>query len=139
MFPTVTNGDRDMRNWSVVLLALSVLVVSGCASSGNKHLQKETETSVQTKIQEGKTTKTLVKGMFGSPDSVNFTDGGKEVWKYSFAKVKVSGKSFIPFYGLFHNGATGTKKELTILFDGDIVQKYTMSESAIDSKSGWAD
>ena len=113
--------------------------MAGCASSGNKHIQKETETSVQTKIQEGKTTKSEVKGMFGSPDAVNFTDGGKEIWKYSFAKVKVSGKSFIPFYGLFHNGTTGTKKELTILFDGDKVQKYTMSESAIDTKSGWAD
>ena len=102
-------------------------------------MKNESETSVQTKIKEGKTTKAQVKQMFGSPDSVNFTDNGKEVWKYTFAKMKVSGKSFIPFYGLFHNGASGTKKELTILFDGDVIQKYTMSESAVESKSGWAD
>lgn len=122
----------------VGVIALSLLT-AGCVSSGNKKLQKETETSVQSKIQEGKTNKNEVKGMFGSPDSVNFTDGGNEIWKYNFAKVKVNGTSFIPFYGLFHNGTTGTNKELTILFNGDTVKKFTMSESAIDTKSGWAD
>lgn len=122
----------------ITVVALSILL-AGCMSSGNKQLKNESETSVQTKIIEGKTTKTDVKGMFGSPESVNFTDGGNEIWKYAFAKMKVSGKSFIPFYGLFHNGASGTKKELTILFNGDTVKKYTMSESAMESKSGWAD
>lgn len=113
--------------------------MAGCASSGNQQLKNETETSVQTKIQEGKTTKSEVKTTFGSPDSVSYTDGGNEIWKYSFSKVKVNGTSFIPFYGLFHNGTNGTKKELTILFKDDKVQKYTMAESAINTKSGWAD
>ncbi|MEE4409760.1 MULTISPECIES: hypothetical protein [unclassified Serratia (in: enterobacteria)] len=94
---------------------------------------------MQSKIKEGVTTKAQLKTMLGSPDSVSFTDGGKEIWKYVHAKVKVSGKTFIPFYGLFHNGTNGTKKELTILFNGDVVEKYTMSESAIETKSGWAD
>lgn len=128
-----------MKRIAMIALIATSLILAGCASSGNKHLQKETETSVQTKIVEGKTTKSEVKAMFGSPEAVSFTDGGNEIWKYAFAKIKISGKSFIPFYGLFHNGATGTKKELTILFNGDVVKKYTMSESAIDSKSGWAD
>jgi len=78
---------------------------------------------MQSKIKEGDTTKGQVKEMLGSPDNVSFTDGGKEIWKYSFAKVKVDGKSFIPFYGLFHNGTNGTKKELTLLFKDDTVEK----------------
>ncbi|MGE6979964.1 hypothetical protein [Kluyvera intermedia] len=119
-------------------VALSV-AITGCVSSGNQQLKKETETSVQSKIQEGKTTKAEVKTFFGSPDAVSYTDGGNEIWKYSFAKVKVNGTSFIPFYGLFHNGTNGTKKELTILFKDNTVQKYTMAESAINTKSGWAD
>lgn len=123
-------------------IALATLIaanLAGCASSGNQQLKNETETSVQSKIQEGKTTKAEVKSFFGSPDAVSYTDGGNEVWKYAFAKVKVNGTTFIPFYGLFHNGTNGTKKELTILFKDDKVQKYTMSESAINTKSGWAD
>lgn len=114
-------------------------LLAGCASSGNKQLQNENEVSVQSKLKEGQTTKAQVKADFGSPDGVNFTDGGKEIWKYAFAKVKINGTTFIPFYGLFHNGTNGTKKELTILFNGDVVEKYTMSESAIQTKSGWAD
>jgi len=115
------------------------LTLAGCASSGNQQLSKESETSVQSKLQEGKTTKAEVKNTFGSPDNVSYTDGGNEIWKYSFAKVKVNGTSFIPFYGLFHNGTNGTKKELTILFKDDVVAKYTMAESAINTKTGWAD
>jgi len=57
-----------------------------------------------------------VKAFFGSLDGVSYTDGGNEIWKYSFAKV-----------------------ELNILFKNDTVQKYTMAESAINTKSGWAD
>lgn len=123
----------------IVAVAMVAFLLAGCASSGNKKLQKETEVSMQSKIKEGVTTKAQLKTMLGSPDNVSFTDGGKEIWKYVHAKVKVSGKSFIPFYGLFHNGTNGTKKELTILFSGDVVEKYTMSESAIETKSGWAD
>ena len=119
--------------------AMLAATVAGCASSGNQKLKNETETSVQNKIQQGKTTKAEVKSIFGSPDAVSYTDGGNEIWKYAFAKVKVNGTTFIPFYGLFHNGTNGTKKELTILFKDDKVQKYTMAESAINTKSGWAD
>ncbi|HBL7239214.1 TPA: hypothetical protein LS257_001836 [Serratia liquefaciens] len=123
----------------MVAAAMVAFLLAGCASSGNKKLQQETEVSMQGKIKEGVTTKAQLKTMLGSPDNVSFTDSGKEIWKYVHAKVKVSGKSFIPFYGLFHNGTNGTKKELTILFNGDVVEKYTMSESAIETKSGWAD
>lgn len=122
-----------------IMIALSAALLAGCASSGNQQLKNETEVSVQSKIQEGKTTKSEVKTFFGSPDAVSYTDGGKEIWKYSFAKVKINGTTFIPFYGLFHNGTNGTKKELTILYKNDVVEKYTMAESAINTKSGWAD
>lgn len=123
----------------IIIAAMMATLLAGCASSGNSKLKNETEVSMQSKIKEGDTTKGQVKEMLGSPENVSFTDGGKEIWKYSFAKVKVDGKSFIPFYGLFHNGTNGTKKELTLLFKNDTVEKYTMAESAISTRTGWAD
>lgn len=123
----------------IIIAAMMATLLTGCASSGNSKLKNETEVSMQSKIKEGDTTKGQVKEMLGSPENVSFTDGGKEIWKYSFAKVKVDGKSFIPFYGLFHNGTNGTKKELTLLFKNDTVEKYTMAESAISTRTGWAD
>lgn len=135
------NNTKGMiKEMKKILVATAIaLTLAGCASSGNQQLSKETEVSVKSKLQEGKTTKAEVKTTFGSPDSVSYTDGGNEIWKYAFAKVKVNGTTFIPFYGLFHNGTNGTKKELTILFKDDVVAKYTMAESAINTKSGWAD
>ncbi|KHS77032.1 lipoprotein [Pectobacterium brasiliense] len=127
-------------NKILIISALSLCVaLSGCASSGNKAIGSESEASVQTKITQGVTTKASVKASFGSPDSVNYTDGGKEIWKYVFAKANVDGKNFIPFYGMFHNSVHVNKKELTILFNGDIVEKYNMSESYSQTKSGLAD
>ncbi|GKX40422.1 hypothetical protein SOASR014_41610 [Pectobacterium carotovorum subsp. carotovorum] len=122
----------------VGMLSLSFLF-AGCASTGNKAIGNESEASVQTKITQGVTTKASVKASFGSPDSVNYTDGGKEIWKYIFAKAKMDGKNFIPFYGMFHNSVHVNKKELTILFNGDVVEKYNMSESYSQTRSGLSD
>ncbi|KAA9001776.1 hypothetical protein FJU30_05655 [Affinibrenneria salicis] len=128
-----------MKKIAVISMLMVSSVLAGCASSGNKAIGNETETSVQNKITQGVTDKASVKAAFGSPDSVNYTDGGKEIWKYVFAKANVDGKNFIPFYGLFHNSVHVNKKELTILFNGDIVEKYNMSESYSQTKSGLAD
>lgn len=65
----------------LVLAVAFAATLAGCASSGNQQLKNETETSVQTKIQEGKTSKSQVKTFFGSPDAVSYTDGGNEIWK----------------------------------------------------------
>lgn len=126
-----------MKN--AIAAGMVALLLAGCASSGNRALEKENQASVQSKIQKGVTTKQQVKTQFGDPMGVSFTDGGNEVWTYSLANVKLNGSTFIPFYGLFHNGSKAHVKQLVILFKNDIVEKYTMSESNTETKSGWAD
>ena len=122
-----------------IAAGMVALLLAGCASSGNRALEKENQVSVQSKIQKGITTKQQVKTQFGDPMGDSFTDGGNEVWTYSMANVKLNGSTFIPFYGLFHNGSKAHVKQLVILFKNDIVEKYTMSESNTETKSGWAD
>jgi len=128
-----------VKKIAIVGTMISVLIVSGCASSGNRSLDNQTQTSVQSKLVKGVTTKPEVRANFGDPTGVSFTDGGNEIWTYSLARVRVSGKAFIPFYGLFHNGATTNMKQLVILFKNDVVEKYTLSESNTETRSGWAD
>jgi outer membrane protein assembly factor BamE (lipoprotein component of BamABCDE complex) len=123
----------------VFAAGMVALLLAGCASSGNRALEQENQVTVQSKIQKGITTKQQVKAQFGDPMGVSFTDGGNEVWTYSLANVKLNGSTFIPFYGLFHNGSKAHVKQLVILFKNDIVEKYTMSESNTETKSGWAD
>ncbi len=119
-----------------ILIAL-VGFVAGCASVGNESLRQETEATISQKIVEGKTAKTEVRSMFGSPASTSFTDAGLEIWKYELSKMSADAVNFIPVVNLFGRSHSGTKKELVILFDDKgIVKRYSMSESPVSVKSG---
>lgn len=129
-----------MNTSTVTRLACAVgltMVVAGCAGTGNERLRAESETSVATKIIEGTTTKAEVRSIFGSPNKTSFTDSGLEIWNYEFAKVTADAVNFIPVVNWFGSSASGTKKELVVLFNhDDIVQRYSMSESDVSTKTG---
>lgn len=113
------------------------LVLAGCAGTGNERLRAENEATVATKIVEGRTTKDEVRGMFGSPNKTSFTDSGLEIWNYEFAKVSADAVSYIPIVNWFGSSASGTKKELVVLFnESSVVQRYSMSESDVTTKTG---
>lgn len=113
------------------------LFLAGCASSGNESLRKETESSVAQKMTEGKTTKAEVHAQFGSPLKTTFTDGGLEIWTYELSKVSADAVNYIPLVGLFGGTASGTKKELVILFDDKgVIKRFSMSESPVKTKTG---
>jgi outer membrane protein assembly factor BamE (lipoprotein component of BamABCDE complex) len=120
-----------------IVVVLAVLALGGCASGGNESLRKESETSVQTKLVEGKTTKAEVRTMFGSPLRTSFTDGGLEVWTFEFTNVSADAISYVPIVNLFGATSSGTKKELVVLFDkAGITQRFSMSESDVSNKTG---
>ena len=117
--------------------AMALAVLTGCASVGNETLRAESESSVQKKISEGKSTKSEVRSMFGSPMKTSFTDGGLEIWTYEFTKVSADAISYVPLVNLFGASVSGTKKELVILFDkSGLLQRYSMSESEVKQKTG---
>lgn len=116
---------------------ISAFVLTGCASVGNESLRKETESSVGQKIVQGKTTKSEIKIMFGSPTKTTFTDGGLEIWNYDFSNVSADAVSYIPIVGIFGGSASGKKKELVVMYDtADVVKRFSMSESDVSHKTG---
>ena len=119
------------------IVVVAGLVLAGCAGTGNQALRAETEQSVATKLEEGKTTKAEVRNQFGSPAKTEFTDGGLEVWRYEFTNVSADAVSYIPIVNLFGNSASGVKKELVVLFNEEnIVRRYSMSESDVAHRTG---
>ena len=75
--------------------------------------------------------------MFGSPAVTSYTDGGLEIWKYELSDVSADAVNFIPIVNMFGSSASGTKKELVLLFNDDnTVKKYNMSESDVSVKTG---
>jgi outer membrane protein assembly factor BamE (lipoprotein component of BamABCDE complex) len=116
---------------------LAALTLVGCASKGNESLRKETEVSIGTKLTEGKTTKSEVRQMLGSPLKTSFTDGGLEISTYEFDNVTSDAINYVPVLNWLGSSASGTKKELVILFDKtNVVQRYSMSESNVKTKTG---
>lgn len=124
---------------SILLLVVCVaaLTLIGCASKGNESLRKETEISIGSKLTEGKTTKTEVRQMLGSPLKTSFTDGGLEMSTYEFNNVTSDAINYVPILNWLGSSASGTKKELVILFDRtNVVQRFSMSESNVKTKTG---
>jgi outer membrane protein assembly factor BamE (lipoprotein component of BamABCDE complex) len=123
-----------MKNVAIFVM---VLVLAGCAGVGNDSLRSESESTVSTKIVEGKTTKDEIRTMFGSPARTDFTDGGLEIWRYSFTKVSKDAIDFVPVVNLFGSSASGKKKELVVMFDtSNVVKRYSMSVSDVSQKTG---
>ena len=117
--------------------AMVALALTGCASVGSESLRRETEGSVAEKIVQGKTTKSQVRSLFGSPTKTTFTDGGLEIWSYDFSNVSADAVSYIPVVSMFGATASGKKKELVVMYDtGDVVKRFSMSEADVKHKTG---
>lgn len=123
-------------NLGFVALLFCALLMTGCVTSGNVAMKEQTQQSIDSAIQKGKTTKQEVTQKFGSADAVSFTDSGNEVWTYRHSKSKPMARNFIP-YNFFSLGDNTKTKELVILFDTKgVVTNYTFRETANQSKYG---
>lgn len=120
----------------ILTAACALSLLTACASNGNESLRNQTQATVATQIKNGVTTKEEIRKQFGDPTETSFTDGGREIWKYRLDNVSADAVSYVPVVNMFGASASGTRKELVILFDGDIVSKYTMSSSAVSQKTG---
>lgn len=123
-----------------VVLSSLLLVAMGlvaCASPGNESLRDESETSVQNKMVEGKTSKAEVRSMFGEPLHTGSTEAGLEVWTYEFKGMSADGVSYVPVVNWFAGTASGTKKQLVVVFDEQsLVKRYAMNESEVTENTG---
>ena len=123
------------------VLLLSLLVISGCANTGNKSMKGATPASVEAQITIGQTTKEQVQAMFGSPFETKYTDGGMLIWTYRYddtsALTAETVGSVVLTAGLLGTKARGTRNELVILFDeNDVVKRFNMSNSPIETGTG---
>tara|TARA_R110002012_G_scaffold254004_2_gene433085 strand:- start:813 stop:1193 length:381 start_codon:yes stop_codon:yes gene_type:complete len=120
----------------LAIAAVVVGLLAGCATSGNDSLRDHDERTVSSYITEGETTKSEVIEVFGSPFDTSFTDGGKEIWEYAFSDISADAVAYIPVVNWFGTSSSGTQKKLTIMFDNEIVQRYSMTESDVRTGTG---
>lgn len=123
---------------AIIPLVFLTLFLVSCADVGNKSLKDIDSKQVQSKITEGKTTKSEIESMFGDPFETSFTDGGQLIYKYQYddatALTAETVGSVIFTLGLLGTKTEGNRNTLTLLFDdNNIVKKFNMSNSKIES------
>ena len=125
-----------MKKLNIILFSL-MLILAGCAGTGNESLKNATESQVKKQITIGVTTKDQVQAMFGSPIKTSYTDNGSLIWTYQFddttALTPQTVGSIIFTWGLAGTKTKGTRNELVVLFDeNNVVKKFNMSNSKIN-------
>jgi hypothetical protein len=119
-----------------ILVIISFLLFSGCASVQPVQQANLTPGMAKTKIFIGKTTQNEILQVFGPPNIVTKNKSGNEVWTYD--KVSVEGGSSDIYATLFIIGASGSRSSssartftLMIEFDEkDIVKDFSYRASA---------
>jgi hypothetical protein len=115
----------------------STVMLSGCASVGNESIADASPQTVAGQLIKGRTDQEHVRGLYGDPAKISFTDSGNEIWEYDFSRTHAKPTNFIPYVSLIHSGAEGDKKSLVIFFNkSKIVQQYTLSTSKVDISTG---
>ena len=120
---------------------LCLVALVGCANKGSTTLKDLSESEVNTKITVGKTNRDDVRLLFGSPLETTYTDGGLEIWKYTYEDVSgwnaTNVASGVLTLGLAGSVVKGMQKELIVLFDDNYkVKRYNMSSSPVTRGTG---
>lgn len=120
-----------------VLMAVIIgVTLAGCVTHGNSSLKHESETTVSSKIVLGVTTRADIKKLFGAQLYTKFTDSGKEIWVYKLSDMDWDNVNYIPIVNLLGSSESGTYKQLVVMFNGDKVMRFTMTESPVITKTG---
>lgn len=134
-----------MHRAAVVRLVLvglaAVLLVIGCASSGNKRIM---DASFMDGLKIGVTTKDEVKALLGEPQETRAAEamptspGGMsmEQWRYIGTNSSVNAAAFIPLVDIFAGKQTHVARCVDIWFEpngivGDIEVKSDMKENVM--------
>jgi outer membrane protein assembly factor BamE (lipoprotein component of BamABCDE complex) len=126
-----------MSRNKLLIAALAMTLLGGCASQGVKQLKEESAATVAEKITRGKSTKEDVRTAFGDPTETSFTDSGNELWRYRYTYATSKVINFVPVANLFTSGADVDKKELVVFFDDKgVVKNYSMQVSKEEVKNG---
>ena len=121
-----------MRNvWTLFI----VMVVSGCATSGNPSIQ---DGNVTKQIIAGKTTKAEVTELLGPPNLTYEADEEGipvEIWSYAFTSIESNPALYIPVVGLLaltsEDAITSRTKGFSVSFnEQDTVKKVARIDYA---------
>lgn len=123
-----------MRFNKKMFLALALVALAGCASSGTQVTEQQT-----TQFQKGQTTRSEVIAKLGQPQASTKMDDGTRVDVYSYVHAAANAASYIPVVGLFAGGAHSTTNTATFTYGkNDVLEKIDTTTASADVHTGLA-
>ncbi|MBU3933112.1 MAG: hypothetical protein KKH11_00390 [Candidatus Omnitrophica bacterium] len=107
---------NKIKNWSMGLVIIGVLFMSGCATVGGDYGSVVTE-GQKAAIVKGKTTKTDILRELGNPDQKIDLGGGKEQFSYIKETIKSTGV-------IFSLTTSSQRTEFWIIFTNGVVSDF---------------
>jgi hypothetical protein len=118
-----------MRFWRSAAV-LAALLVGACASAGNDVLRTQDSRAVDQTIIDGKTTRSELEAMYGTPSATSFANAQSEIWVYRWRRSTSHPENFIPYVGLLVASNDVQMKELVVLFnEQNVVVRHSMRET----------
>jgi len=77
------------------------------------------DTSRLTAVQEGVSQKHDIYTLFGQPHEVIYLAKGDSIWEYYNSEISMSGKSWIPVYGLIAGGSNVNARIVSFYFNSE--------------------
>ena len=117
------------RFFTILLIALTPLVFSGCFSMGRR-----VDSAAASKIKVGRTTKQEVTALLGSPDGSSSNGRGETTWTYNYTGSQMKPESFIPYVGPLVGGTRIQQQATTVVFGANgVVKDFTNSENSTET------
>ncbi len=113
------------------ILIIILFVLTGCAAVGKPISQNSVN-----EIKKGATTKQEIIEYFGQPDMTSFDTNNRLIFSYYASKISNSAWNFIPVVSIFHSEMKQKMQWLVIVFNKDIVEEYSFSNSDKPIKYG---
>jgi len=126
--------SRRMKLLPVVVLAVGATLCS-CATYGNRSIDDPRKLL---NVQEGKSTKRDVYGIFGQPQDVNYsTDASRSMWTYFKVEASPDAWCYVPYLGLIAGGTSEDITRVYFVFDSrdKLIRMQTNKKS--DSENSW--
>lgn len=120
-----------MNRFMISVFFISSFLISGCSTSGNQQLKKETSQSLQSKIIKNKTTKSEIITALGEPETKTTLDSGNEEWTYSMDNNQFDATTFIPVVGLL----TGAHRRRPKRWKSNLKEKRSANARSLKIKA----
>ncbi len=119
-----------------ILIIFTAIMIVGCSSKpNNKTLDDNSDQKIAEMITKGVTTKKEIVDKFGKAELIKRNTMNQDVWIYEDERTSLNPLNIIPFTKILL-GQTGREKKLTIIFNGNIVEDYTLTNNDVRTRGG---